>query len=605
MYNRAVLLNLPKFQSVDIEFTNVVYDVQCGFRGSTKQILKGISGLFKCGDLTAIMGPSGAGKSTLLNLLTGYNQKENLKNQIKYINSKGKRETWKNYRKQSCYIQQDDQFYGLFTINEAMMISCDLKMGHSLNTKAKQMLIDEILETLDLTGSKQTRCDKLSGGQKKRLSIALELVDNPPVMFLDEPTTGLDSLSSLQCVSMLQNLAKSGRTIVCTIHQPSATIYEMFDHVYLLADGRCMYEGSSKNTVVFFANLGLNCPKYHNPADYVIEVITKEYGDFNDQLSVAMEGDRSIWRNENDKKVTTLENNLNNSLPSNEGKTTVLINSPSEITRFLILLNRCFVLFYRDWTVMYLKVILHLFVGVLLGLLFENAGAEGSKSINNVGFFLVTIVYLCYTSMMPAVLRFPLELAILKKERFNNWYQIRTYYFALLIANIPVQLSFAMAYTSFSYFLSNQPLVWNRFLMFLSISILTTFIADSYGLLIGTLLNPVNGTFAGAISTCTFLVFAGFLAMFKDMPRYLYYCSYLSYLRYSFDGLVQAIYGFNRDKLACLNNIYCHYSIPRVILEELSLTDGKYWIDIVVLIGYFILLRIIAYCMLKRKLLQA
>ncbi|XP_063905450.1 ATP-binding cassette subfamily G member 4 isoform X2 [Zophobas morio] len=486
-----------------------------------------------------------------------------------------------------------------------MNMAADLKLGHGISQKRKIILINDILDTLSLSVAKDTRCQRLSGGQKKRLSIALELIDNPPVMFLDEPTTGLDSSSSAQCVSMLKDLARGGRNIICTIHQPSATLYEMFDHVYVMAEGECIYQGASQNTVAYLSSIGLNCPQYHNPADYLLEVANGEYGNFTDLLAkTALENQ---WRTALTPKK--LENEI--SLYTHQYTQTmgsyqqslVLTSQASEWFKFCILVKRSFLQLYRDWTISHLKIVLHFLVGIVLGLNYYRSGNDGSKTLSNVGYFIISSVYLTYTSLMPAVLKFPSELAVLKKERFNNWYNLKTYYAAFLVSDIPMQIIFCVTYVSTSYFLSDQPPELWRFLMVLAILILVSLSASSLGLLIGTLANPINGTFFGAILTALMLTLAGFLILFTHMPKVMYYLTYASFLSYSYEGLVQAVYGFNRAALPCPDDVmYCHLKVPELILRELGMVRNTFWTDIAFLVGNFLVLRMVAFCTLKRQL---
>lgn len=598
MSQRSVLLGLPDVDTIDIEFNDIAYEVNVGlWRGKRKEILRKIDGRFRNGQLSAIMGPSGSGKSSLLNALTGF--KRNCTGQIRYIEN-GNKEIQQGYKKQCCYIQQDDQFYPLFTVSETMWIASNLKIGNNLNEKFKEILIEEILHDLDLSKSRHTRCGRLSGGQKKRLSIALELIDNPPIMFLDEPTTGLDSQSCNQCIRLLRNLAKTGRTIVCTIHQPSAVVYEMFDYVYLLVEGRCMYKGTTKDTIPYFASVGLHCPKYHNPADFMIEVVTNEYGNFNDQLiALAASEKDKYWQTDAlaiSKKEEEEEKGYEKDM-----KKIVMIRQPSEYEKLFVLMRRYMVHLFRDWTNIYLKLGIHFSIGVLLGLLYFGAGQDGSRSINNVGLIQVVVIYLCYTSMMPAILLFPSEMPVLKKERFNNWYKLKTYYLASFICSMPIQIIFSVVYVLPIYFISHQPLDVNRFLMFLIPAILISLISESVGLVIGSVLNPVNGTFLGAILSSSMLVFSGFMILFNHMPRIMYYVSYVSYIKYSLHAIILAMYDFNREKLFC-PIIYCHYGTPDKILSEFLMMDRDFWVDIAVLVSTYVIFKIVGYCTLKRTL---
>ncbi|CAH1407136.1 unnamed protein product [Nezara viridula] len=595
---RILLLPLPRNPAINISFKDVRVEVPVpNSKKEKKSVLKSISGNFKSGELSAIMGPSGAGKSTLLNILTGF-QVQGMSGEIQMDGvavSPGKSST----RSLSCYIMQEDHLNPLFTTQEIMMVAANLKVGSSLSPKAKKLLVEDILDSLGMGTTLYTKCGQLSGGQKKRLCIALELIDNPPIMYLDEPTTGLDSSSATQLVRLLRNLANGGRNIVCTIHQPSAYIFELFDHVYMIASGQCVYQGSPLNLVPFLQTMGIPCPQYHNPADFMLDVVSGEFGQFNDQLVIAAKD--PSWRAPEPKQDAVVPK-PKESVGGNTQKACVIIQAPSEFSRFFVLFKKNLVYLHRDWTFVYLKAFLHLLVGIVVGLIFQNVGHDGDKAHTNITYFLCVAVYHSFTSLMPAVLKFPSEINILKKEQFNNWYKLRTYYIAFIFTNIPVQMAFSFIFVTTSYYLTNQLFEVTRFIKFSLICQLTIVISECTGLSIGTAENPVNGIFWGSIIMALQIVLGGVLAVLSHMPLPLYYVSFLNYIRYSTQALAITMYGGDREILPCpKEEFYCHFRYPEKILDEMGMTDVSYWGDVSILSIFSVIFICNAYYFLHKK----
>lgn len=164
-----------------------------------------------------------------------------------------------------------------------LIIKFHLKCFFSLSDKSyHRNLVNSIISKLGMDSCKNVRAENCSGGQQKRLSIALELIHSPNILILDEPTSGLDSVSCLQCVTLLRDLAHNAdqpMAIAASIHQPTARILQNFDRIYVIAvNGQCLYDGPTDQLVPYFSKHGLACPTYHNPADFVVEIASNEYG---------------------------------------------------------------------------------------------------------------------------------------------------------------------------------------------------------------------------------------------------------------------------------------------------------------------------------------
>ncbi|KYN05402.1 ATP-binding cassette sub-family G member 4 [Cyphomyrmex costatus] len=537
------------------------------------------------------MGPSGAGKSTLLNALAGFTV-SGVSGEV-LVNGKVRVPHSERWKRTSCYIQQDSIIRTYITVGEAMTLAAHLKLGYTISSAYKHSQVLELLEMLGLSHCYDTLCGKLSGGQKKRLDIAFELLTNPSVLFLDEPTTGLDSSSCSQCVALMKRLAGlERRTVICTIHQPSALILEMFDSLYVVANGYCIYRGSVSSLLPYLTSVGAHCPPYHNPADFVLEVAVGEYGISLDKLVAAAEALPT------DQKTIA----LTTSLPEETNRIKEPPPPAGFLTQCYLLYKRQLLSLKRDYSLLMARLLCHLLIGVIFGYLYMGSGYRANVLANYV-YLYGSLLLLVYTGKMAVTLAFPLEMRILMREHFNRWYRLAPYYISILLVEIPFQAACAASYLIVSYWLTAQPVETNRIIFFMVVSIAASLTAQAWGFFIGVTTPIKIAVFIGPIIAVLFSIF-GFCIRYFDTPHAFRWMFHVSYFRASFHSLIYTVYGYDRMDLLC-DEFYCHYKKPSTFLKEMEINDVNVVNNLVLVLGIGVLMHLLTasalWCKLNRR----
>ncbi|XP_026315498.1 ATP-binding cassette sub-family G member 1 [Hyposmocoma kahamanoa] len=596
---RAHLSHLPHRPPINLSFQDLTYTVQNG--KSSKLILRGISGEFRSGQLTAILGPSGAGKSTLLNILAGYR----VVGANGLVCTNGDPRNLSQFRKLSRYIMQEDLLQPFITVQEQMNMAADLKLGNVISKEKKSVVVHEIVQLLRLGNATNTTSERLSGGERKRLSIALELLNNPPVIFLDEPTTGLDDVASSTCLSLLKRVARGGRTVICSVHTPSARLFAEFDHVYVVADGRCAYQGTAAGVVPFLKELQLPCPITYNPADFVIEVSCGEYGNHVDRMVSAVEnGKNQKWKDYAVKELTLEEMEIELLNTGGVEKHNYKYGSTG-FQQFMVLLKRMTLQTLRNRDYLRLRTGLHLFLGIIVAALFNRMGQDASKTIFNFGFCFACAIVMLYTPMMPILLAFPSEVQLVKREYFNRWYGLKPYFAALVVSRTPCTIFFSVLYISITYPLTSQPLELPRILMFTATCIMIALISESMGTVISSTLSVVNSVFTGPCLSVPLMLLAVYgIGSGDEQPPIIWKLARsCSYLRYGLEGLVEAVYGPPRDDLICPDHIdYCEYKNVAYFVKEMGMSGVSFWTDMGILIVMLLGMNLSGYYLLRQRL---
>uniref|UniRef100_F6GWB0 ABC transporter domain-containing protein n=1 Tax=Vitis vinifera TaxID=29760 RepID=F6GWB0_VITVI len=246
--------------------------------GATRRVLQGLSGYAEPGRLMAVMGPSGSGKSTLLDSLAGRLSRNVILSGNVVLNGKKRSLDHDGV----AYVTQEDVLLGTLTVKETLTYSAQLRLPTIMTKEKVNSIVEETIKEMglehcadQLIGSWHLR--GISSGEKKRLSIALEILTQPHLLLLDEPTSGLDNASAFFITQTLKNAAFNGRTVISSIHQPSSEVFALLDDLLLLSNGETVYFGEAKMALQFFAEAGFPCPSRRNPSDHFLHCTNSSF----------------------------------------------------------------------------------------------------------------------------------------------------------------------------------------------------------------------------------------------------------------------------------------------------------------------------------------
>ena len=265
----------------EIVFSNLSYEVRSQDRNKKKPlvVLDAVSGYANPGELLIVLGSSGSGKSTLLDILA---HRKTIGKVCGHVLYDGHPVT-KSMARHCAYVMQDNVHIGALNVKETLTFAAKLRMPGNSTYEERTNRVEEVIELLGLQDHADTivgnhRKKGLSGGQIKRLTIGVEIMNSAHTIFLDEPTTGLDSTTSLEVLNVIRKLVQQNHTVISSMHQPSSAMFSLFDKIILLAEGRIVYFGPAENCADYFVSSPfqfLYFEKHSNPAEFILSVVSR------------------------------------------------------------------------------------------------------------------------------------------------------------------------------------------------------------------------------------------------------------------------------------------------------------------------------------------
>ncbi|KAK9721490.1 hypothetical protein K7432_003371 [Basidiobolus ranarum] len=550
-------------EPIQITFKDLTYSVQIPSgdkkkslfaKNPTKEklILKGLTATFQPGRLTAILGPSGSGKTSLLNVLAGATSSGKVGGKL-YAN--GRKVSGSAIRLVSGFVFQDDLILGTMTVREAILMSIKLRIPNMDDASANDKL-DEVLSLLQLENAVDTIIGTatrtgVSGGERKRVAIAMEMVTDPSILFLDEPTSGLDAYTAIMVVHTLKVLAKSGRTVVAVMHQPSSEIFHMFDDVMIVKDGQITFSGETNKAVEYYGSIGYSCPLYTNPADFIFMNVLFR---FDPEANESAEAREIAEKGEASRLESVLHAWKTSSLAEEVEEATnqpLLVPITSKMfkyrssftTQFRYLLKRAGRNALRNKLILRAKLFQTIFFALLVGLIYlriPNKDSVSAQLQDMAGSLFLAGTNQLFSTAMPTISVFSDERNVFLREHGGGYYGLSAYFFSKIIVELPINIIMPIIFSSITYWMIGFQADAGKFFIYVIVNILVALCGAALGILLGSLFKRLQ--IALAITPAIVLplmMFGGLLVNNKSAPAYFAWIQWISPIKYSFAALTK------------------------------------------------------------------
>ncbi|KAM3192186.1 hypothetical protein ACQJBY_069418 [Aegilops geniculata] len=533
---------------------------QQGVTDDRLQLLRDVTGSFRPGVLTALMGVSGAGKTTLMDVLAGRKTGGYIEGDIKIS---GYPKNQATFARISGYCEQNDIHSPQVTIRESLIYSAFLRLpekigDQDITDEIKIQFVDEVMELVELDNLKDALVglpgiSGLSTEQRKRLTIAVELVANPSIIFMDEPTSGLDARAAAIVMRTVRNTVDTGRTVVCTIHQPSIDIFEAFDELLLLKrGGQVIYSGklgrNSQKMIEYFQAIA-GVPKIkdkYNPATWMLEVSSVA-------AEVRLSMDFADYYKTSDlyKQNKVLVSQLSQPEPGTSDLYFPTEYSQSIIGQFKACLWKHWLTYWRSPDYNLVRFSFTLFTALLLGSIFWKIGTnmgDANTLRMVIGAMYTAVMFVGINNCATVQPIVSIERTVFYRERAAGMYSALPYAIAQVVMEIPYVFVQTSYYTLIVYAMMSFQWTAAKFFWFFFVSYFSFLYFTYYGMMTVSISpnHEVAGIFAAAFYSL-FNLFSGFFIPRPKIPKWWIWYYWICPLAWTVYGLIVTQYGDMED----------------------------------------------------------